>query len=213
MAPVRVAIANDYEIVIAGIAALLAPYQDRVAVVELAANAPVTSDVDVVLYDTFGQVQGDGYNLGDLLADSQAHVAVFTWNLQPELIERALAHGARGYLSKALSGEEIVEALEAIQAGEVVTAPRPMGDDVMPGDWPGKAFGLTQRESEVLALITQGLTNQEIADRAYISINSVKTYVRTAYRKIGVTRRAQAVSWGIAHGFQPDHSRLINSTV
>ena len=60
----------------------------------------------------------------------QAQVAVFTWNLQPDLIERALAHGARGYLSKALSGEEIVEALEAIQAGEVVTALAPSATSV-----------------------------------------------------------------------------------
>ncbi len=208
MSPVRVAIANDYEIVIAGVVGLLAPFEDRVQIVELAANKPIASDVDVVLYDTFGQVQGDGYDLGDLLENADAKVVVFTWNLQPDLIERALAHGARGYLSKGLSGEEIVEALEAIHRGEVVTVPRPVDEEALAGNWPGREFGLTQRESEVLALITQGLTNQEIADRAYISINSVKTYVRTAYRKIGVTRRSQAVSWGIQHGFQPDHSRV-----
>ncbi len=213
MPPVRVAVANDYEIVIAGIAGLLSEFEDRVAVIELAANKPVTSDVDVVLYDTFGQVQGDGVDLHDLLRDSGAHVVVFSWNLQPDLIERALAHGARGYLSKSLSGKEIVEALEAIRDGEIVTAPRPVGDAEMSGNWPGKEFGLTQRESEVLALITQGLTNQEIANRAYISINSVKTYVRTAYRKIGVTRRSQAVSWGMQHGFQPDRGRRIVSHV
>ena len=209
MPPVRVAIANDYEIVIAGVVGLLAPFQDRVQIVELAANKPIASDVDVVLYDTFGQVQGDGYDLRDLLHDADAKVVIFTWNLQPDLIERAVAHGARGYLSKALSGEEIVEAIEAIHRGEVVTVPRPIDEDAgVSGNWPGRDFGLTQRESEVLALITQGLTNQEIADRAYISINSVKTYVRTAYRKIGVTRRSQAVSWGMQHGFEPDHSRI-----
>lgn len=208
MPPVRVAIANDYEIVIAGVVGLLAPFEDRVQIVELAANKPIASDVSIVLYDTFGQVQGDGYDLEELLEDADAKVVIFTWNLQPDLIERAHAHGARGYLSKALSGEEIVEALEAIHRGEVVALPRPVDDSKLAGNWPGKDFGLTQRESEVLALITQGLTNQEIADRAYISINSVKTYVRTAYRKIDVTRRSQAVSWGMQHGFQPDHSRV-----
>ena len=59
-------------------------------------------------------------------------------------------------------------------------------------------------------LITQGLSNQEIAERSYLSINSVKTYIRTAYRKIGVTRRAQAVAWGMRHGFEPDRLRVIN---
>ena len=72
MPPVRVAVANDYEIVVAGIVGLLAPFEDRVEIVELAANKPVASDVDVVLYDTFGQVQGDGFDLRDLLVDAEA---------------------------------------------------------------------------------------------------------------------------------------------
>ena len=76
---------------------------------------------------------------------------------------------------------------------------------------PGKEHGLTAREAEIIALITQGLSNQEIAERSYLSINSVKTYIRTAYRKIGVTRRSQAVLWGIKHGFQPDVMRRINA--
>ena len=75
--------------------------------------------------------------------------------------------------------------------------------------WPGKEHGLTVREAEIIALITQGLSNQEIADRSYLSINSVKTYIRTAYRKIGVERRAQAVLWGIKHGFEPDIMRRV----
>ncbi len=61
-------------------------------------------------------------------------------------------------------------------------------------------------------LITQGLSNQEIADRSYLSINSVKTYIRTAYRKIGVTRRSQAVVWGMKHGFEPDRLRVVEAT-
>jgi DNA-binding CsgD family transcriptional regulator len=72
--------------------------------------------------------------------------------------------------------------------------------------------GLTAREAEVLALITQGFSNQEIAERSYLSINSVKTYIRTAYRKIGVTRRAQAVVWGMKHGFEPTPLRVIETS-
>ena len=52
----------------------------------------------------------------------------------------------------------------------------------------------------MLALISQGLSNREIAQTTYLSINSVKTYVRAAYRKIGVARRSQAVRWALQHG-------------
>jgi NarL family two-component system response regulator LiaR len=209
MPPVRIAIVNDYEIVVAGVAAMLEPYSDRIDIIELDASHQVTSDVDVVLYDTFGQVQGDGVDLEDLIHGSDAKVCVFSWNLQQGLVDRAIQRGARGYLSKALTAEEIVEAIEKVHAGEVVHDTRPAEEEGSQGAWPGRDHGLTQRESEVLALITQGLTNQEIAERAYISINSVKTYIRTAYRKIGVQRRSQAVAWGMQHGFTPDHTREI----
>ena len=78
------------------------------------------------------------------------------------------------------------------------------------GDWPGRSAGLTPREAEILALITQGLSNQEIAKRAFLSINSVKTYIRTAYRKINVTSRSQAVLWGVDNGFKPDTLRTVD---
>ena len=136
---------------------------------------------------------------------------IYSWNLQPDLIERALAGGASGYLSKVLTGPEVVGALERIMDGETVVL---VGDNETSvggvGNWPGRSAGLSPREAEVLALITQGLSNQEIADRAYLSINSVKTYIRSAYRKIGVQRRTQAVVWGMGHGFQPDTERTID---
>jgi len=207
--PVRVAVVNDYEIVVAGIASLIAPYADRVAVVELDAGLPVVSDVDVILYDTFAQVQGDGVDLEDLVRDSTARVAIFSWNTDRDLVRRALARGAAAYLSKELGADQIVEALEQVHAGELVV-PASVGHiEHVGGRWPGHEFGLTAREAEVIALITQGLSNQEIAERSYLSINSVKTYIRTAYRKMGVSRRAQAVGWGVRHGFEPDRGRRI----
>jgi len=218
-APIRIAIVNDYELVVAGVAAMLAPHHDRIAVVELDASLPVVSDVDVVLYDTFGQPQGNTADLEALVDGNDARVLVFSWNLQEELVRAALARGASGYLSKALTAAEIADAIEAVHRGETVV-PRVrasedgvLGDDEVrtAGDWPGRGQGLTARESEVIALITQGYSNQEIADRSYLSINSVKTYIRTAYRKIGVSRRSQAVAWGMQHGFQPDRSRHVDT--
>lgn len=216
MAPdsaIRVAIVNDYEIVVAGVASMLADFEDRVQVVELDSGLPVTSDVDVILYDTFGQVQGDGVDLEDLVQGTEVKVVIFSWNLQPDLVERAIARGASGYLSKGMSAEEVVAAVEAVHAGRIVTpAAEENVDRGAAGEWPGRDHGLTAREAEVLALITQGLSNQEIAERSYLSINSVKTYIRTAYRKIGVSRRAQAVAWGMKHGFEPDRLRVVART-
>ncbi|MDX6375683.1 MAG: hypothetical protein QOD98_4671, partial [Nocardioidaceae bacterium] len=67
---------------------------------------------------------------------------------------------------------------------------------------------LTDRESEILALITQGKSNADIAGLTYLSPNTVKSYVRNLYRKIAVDSRTQAVLWGIGHGFHPDHDRI-----
>ena len=184
---------------------------EHIDVVETAAGLPVITDVDVVLYDTFGQVHGQGIDLVDFVRDSGAKVVIYSWNLRPELIERAIAEGASGYLSKVLTGPAIVEALERIMSGEIVIL---AGDHETSvggaGDWPGRSVGLSPREAEVIALIARGLTNQEIAERAYLTINSVKSYIRTAYRKIGVERRTQAVLWAFANGFQPDTERTID---
>ena len=210
--PIRLAIVNDYEIVVHGVAAVLAPYRERVQVVELDSRLPVVSDVDVLLYDTFGQAQGDAVDLEQLVTGGEAKVVIFTWNVQPDLVDRALSRGAAGYLSKSITAEDLVKGIEAVHAGQSVTLGVDINGDAVDsiGSWPGVDHGLSSREAEVIALITQGLSNQEIAERCYLSINSVKTYVRTAYRKMDVTRRSQAVLWGIAHGFAPDRTRTLD---
>jgi len=216
LAPLRVAIVDDYEIVVAGLAAALEPFTDRVVVVELDSSLPVRSEVDVILYDTFGQTQGDGVDLRGLVEHGTAKVVVFSWNTQPDLVDRALGQGAAGYLSKQLQADQIVSALETVAAGRGVRPAReqvPEADEVVRSHaaWPGREHGLSAREAEVIALISQGLSNQDIADKTYLSINSVKTYIRAAYRKIGAETRAQAVIWGLTHGFEPDRSRSVRS--
>jgi NarL family two-component system response regulator LiaR len=183
-------------------------------VVETAARLPVITDVDVVLYDTFGQVQGAGIDLEDFVRDSGAKVVIYSWNLRPDLVEKAIAGGASGYLSKVLTGPVIVEALERIMSGEIVILAGDHGTSVGgEGDWPGRSAGLSPREAEVVALIARGLSNEEIAERAYVSMSSVKSHIRSAYRKIGVERRTQAVLWAVANGFVPDIERTIDSVL
>ena len=72
----------------------------------------------------------------------------------------------------------------------------------------GPGEGLSDRESEILALITQDKSNAEVAKLTYLSPNTVKSYIRTIYRKIDVGSRTQAVLWGAKHGFTPDHNRI-----
>jgi NarL family two-component system response regulator LiaR len=207
--PLRLAIVDDYAVVIAGIASFLAA--EHIDVVETGASEPVISDVDIVLFDTFAQIQGEGIGIEDFVRDSDARVVIYSWNLHPRLIEQAMAAGARGYLSKVLSGPQIVAALERVMSGEIVILPGDQETSVGgAGDWPGRSAGLSPREAEVIALITQGLSNQEIAERAFLSINSVKTYIRSAYHKIHVTSRSQAVLWGVDNGFRPDTLRTVD---
>lgn len=213
--PVRVAVVNDFELVVAGTAAVLHSFAERVRVVEIDAGRPVVSDVDVVLYDSFGQVQGGEIDVDALVdgrrspGDPRAKIVVFSWNTDPDLIDTSMRAGASGYVSKGVSALQLVEAIERVHAQERVTPgsfPMPEGDTF--GRWPGDDVGLSPREAEVLTLICQGLSNVEVTQRAFLGMNTVKTYIRALYAKIGVTSRTQAVLWGIDHGFRPDRVRV-----
>ncbi len=210
--PVRVALMNDYEVVVAGLQKMLAAYADRVRVVELDSLLPVHSHVDLLLYDAFGRERVSG-PVEQVLNETDARVVIYTWHLETELVQEALDKGAAGCISKTIEAVDLVAALEKVHAGSVVVSDTDpvvaMESEICQGDWPGRDHGLSARESEVLALIAQGLSNQEIAERAFLSINSVKTYIRSAYRKIGVQRRTQAVLWATQNGFVPSRARVI----
>ena len=169
-----------------GLAAMLAEHPHRAVVTAV-------EDADVVLYDVFGMHRVQGADLEPLVR-SGAAVVVVSRDLRPDLRARALAAGAHGWVSMSILADELVDAVEAAAAGQALTEP---------GDRLGHDVGLTAREVEVLALITQGMSNQDIAERLYLSINSVKTYIRSAYAKIDVTSRSRAVAWCLLNGFAP----------
>ena len=209
-APISIALVNDYDVVLQGLATMLDGYRERVVIVEIDANRPVLDRADIVLYDNFAQPESDHDELSTLVANPRArHVVVYTWNFAPELVESARRQGVSGYLSKTLPARDLVAALEAVHAGEQVVSDAPRRARSTPGlDWPGRAEGLTDRESEILALITQGMSNADVARLTFLSPNTVKSYIRSLYRKIDVASRTQAVLWGVAHGFTPDHNRI-----
>lgn len=209
-APITVALVDDYDVVLMGVANMFDRYRDRVVVAEIDANMGLDDKVDIVLYDSFAQPESDHDEIAALVANPRARrVVVYTWNFHPDLIESARQKGAHGYLSKTLPARELVAALEAVHAGEtIISEVPPRARSAVGLDWPGRGEGLSDRESEILALITQGKSNADVATLTYLSPNTVKSYIRTIYRKIGVASRTQAVLWGVKHGFEPDHNRI-----
>ncbi|MGD8151010.1 DNA-binding response regulator [Ornithinimicrobium sp. Y1694] len=172
------------------------------------------------MHDTFSQDYADDASVEATLQDPRSgRVIIYCWNVAPELVSGALDKGCRGYVDEGATAEELVLAIERVAAGEIV---RPRDGDTtgpdldsgpqddMPGsidsdgsagsDYPGQGAGLSVREAEMIALITEGLTNENIAQRCYLSPNTVKSYIRTAYQKVGVTRRSEAVRWGMENG-------------
>ena len=201
--PQRVALVDDHAIVVRGLAAMLADHADRVQVVELDCLRDPPDDVDVVLKDAFGMID----DLREFVGTTKAPVVVFAFATDPEAVQRALDLGVAGYVFKGVSEETLVTALERVQRGELVVeldTAAPLGQ--APSDWPGRAHGLSEREAEILTLICRGMSNNQIAQHLYLSINSVKTYIRTLYRKIDVDTRSRAVIWGLQHGFSAGQS-------
>ncbi len=205
-----ITLVDDYDVVLIGLAHMFDGYRDRVTICEIDANAGLSDTVDVVLYDSFAQPESDQVELRRLAEDPRVgKIVMYTWNFDPDLVRQALDQGVRGYLSKTLTARELVEAIERVHAGEVVVSDQPRRSASAQGlDWPGRREGITDRESEILALITQGKSNAEVAALTYLSPNTVKSYIRSVYRKIGVASRTQAVLWGVQHGFSPDHHRI-----
>jgi DNA-binding NarL/FixJ family response regulator len=192
--PVRIAVANDYELVIAGVRAMLEPFADRVTVADtIVIGEPITHAVDVALFDTFGRAD-DAVSAVKRLADDPqvGKVALYTGSPRPAQVGAALDAGAAAVLSKTRPAVALVEALERVAAGERIVDGGAGGPQPLP--WPGAARGLTARQSEVISLLLQGLSNAEIASALFVDVNTVKTHLRHAYKALGVRSRAQALA-------------------
>jgi DNA-binding NarL/FixJ family response regulator len=193
----RVRLVGECELVHAGVTRMLAEYADRVTVLPQVVRGD--EPADVALVDPFTRpvcAGGDGpITLGR--PAGTARVAVFTWECRDGFVERAMLGGADAYLSKSLPAVELMAALEKVHAGErLVALDLPQRTDP-PSP---REIGLTPRESHVVSLIAAGAPNKEIARHLGLSMNTVKSHIRTAYRAMGVTSRTQAVLWAVEHG-------------
>ncbi len=196
---IRVALVNDYMIVLEGLRALLASSEPEIELVEMDLREAPRRTVDVTLLDTYGETETLDGRVKSLGSDpTNGAIIVFSFSDRQQMVRRALRSGARGFISKAVPREQIVDGIKAAAHGErvVLTRGSHQGhiDDAL--RWPGRDIGLTGRESELLSLLSTGMTNRELAAHLYVSENTVKTQLRSLYAKLGVRNRAQAASLG-----------------
>jgi DNA-binding NarL/FixJ family response regulator len=212
--PVRIVLVDDHEMVIEGLKAMLAAFRDRVEVVGQAVGAERAVGVieelkpDIVLCDV--RMQGSsGLDLCLELRgrDPDRKVVMLSVYDDEQYLFQALRVGASGYLLKSISSDELVRQLEYVHRGEtaidptmaaraVDTAARMQRDEF----WPGARQGLTQRESEILSYVVNGLSNRAIASKLVIGEETVKTHLSSIYRKLGVSDRTGAVATALREG-------------
>ena len=214
--PARVVVADDQTVVREGIVMLLGLLPgievvgaagDGEQAVELVAElAP-----DVVLMD-LRMPRCDGVEATRRIRNEHpgTQVVVLTTYADDDSLFPALKAGARGYLTKDAGGDEIVRAVHSVLSGDAGLSPsiqrrllerlsdpeppQPLSPSTEPPD------GLTAREVEVLALIAEGLSNQEIARALHVSTATVKTHINNLFAKTGLKDRAQAVRYAYAKG-------------
>ncbi|MFI0510285.1 DNA-binding NarL/FixJ family response regulator [Streptomyces canus] len=212
--PARVVVADDQTVVREGIVMLLgllpgievvgAAGDGEEAVALVAELAP-----DVVLMD-LRMPRCDGVEATRRIRTEYpgTQVVVLTTFGDDESLFPALRAGARGYLTKDAGGDEIVRAVHSVLSGDAGLSPavqRRLLERLSDSEPPQPAAteapdGLTGREVEVLALIAEGLSNQEIARRLHVSTATVKTHINNLFAKTGIKDRAQAVRYAYAKG-------------
>jgi DNA-binding NarL/FixJ family response regulator len=193
--PLRVSVLSAQKLTRAGVMQLLRTDPQRVCVVDEASECRVDA-CDVTVCDFADLTRASGNALIRLLGRNIPIVGLVQPE-HPDLVDVALAIGVATTVSMNVTAQALVDAVASAASSRCT-------DDVAnPGTYREAvqaSAGLSRREMEILELIITGLTNQEIAATLWLSINSVKTYIRTAYRKIGATRRPEAVLWGYHHG-------------
>jgi DNA-binding NarL/FixJ family response regulator len=201
--PITVALVNDYEIIVRGLAAMLAPFSDRARVVELSVGTEPRGHADVALFDTFaGRRHAIERARAMVHSDHVDHVLLYTWDAAPDFVALADEAGVSGVVLKAHDGAELVDLIERVADGERI------GLDHLRRRRRARApDDLSDREQEVLAMIAHGMSNAEIGNELFLSVDTVKTYVRRLYAKLGVRNRVQAAQYAAAYNVVPPGAR------
>ena len=198
--PLFVAIIDETPIIVLGVTALLRPFGRRFRVEPYSNRLPQRGRADIVLYDPFVSPHSV-HRLREIAQETGALVVVLTLTLEGGQLDEAIEAGAAGFLPKTVDGATMMHHLERVSASDIT--PAATGREALPATtWPGEREGLTFSESAALSVVVAGMTNEDIANALHVSTETARAHLRSAYSKMGVTSRTQAVSWGIDHGFQ-----------
>lgn len=198
--PIRIFLADDHPSLRAGLAAILDNQPDLKVVAEAGSGSEVMASceaADVYIMD-LRMPDGDGVQTIKALVarDAATRVLVLTTYDNEEDIFQALEAGARGYLLKDTTKEELVSAVRQVHQGERYLpqniASRLADRLIRPN--------LTPREHDVLRLVSRGRTNKEMASAMFISEETVKSHMKSLFQKLGVHDRAEAVSVSLQRG-------------
>lgn len=206
---IKVLIVDDHEMVRLGISSYLG-VQDDMEVAGEAENGQEGLDMalklrpDVILMDlVMPKMNGVDATKKILKAWPAARVIILTSFIDDELVYPAMEAGAASYILKTSTAEEIADAIRQTAKGRTVLEPqvsdkiqnhgKEMADIALYDD-------LTSREREVLRLIAQGKSNQEIADELFITLKTVKTHVSNILAKLEVDDRTKAAIYAFKHG-------------
>lgn len=193
---------------------MLARFSGRVRIVGDAHDAQTATTLvtglnpDIVLCDVrLRETSGLDLCRSLLECEPKRRVVLLSVYDDEQYLYQALRAGAVGYLLKGIGGADLVRNLELVHSGETVVDPVLAGRAatsaarLQAGEfWPGAHLGLSQRESEVLELLVAGLSNKAIASRLVVGDETVKSHIRSLYRKLSVGDRAGAVATALREG-------------
>jgi NarL family two-component system response regulator LiaR len=204
--PIKILLADDHMVVRSGLSTVLAVYDDMKLVGEAGDGEEAVRlcerlQPDVVLMDLL-MPRMDGVTATRIIKERWPNIQVIalTSFKEKEYVEGAIKAGANGYLLKNVSAEELVSAVRRAAAGQPSLSPeaaqvliQKVNEPAAPG------HDMTDREKEILALMVEGLNNNEIAGRLVVSPSTVKFHVSNILSKLGVAGRTEAVALAVKH--------------
>lgn len=209
MNAIRVMLIDDHEMVRLGLKSYLNLQPDIEVVAEAGdgeegLKKALEVKPDVVVMDlVMPKMTGVEATLALLKEWPQAQIVILTSYLDNEKIYPVLEAGARGYMLKTSSADEILSAIRKVARGEYAIETEVEKKVEHHKRYPDLHEDLTAREREILTLLAKGYDNQRIADESFISLKTVKTHVSNILSKLEVSDRTQAVVYAFQHGLVP----------